>query len=114
VVFSLGVEVDLEAVERYRVPQAVLDSLRDAPSGSVAGVAGVREPPRVINTIVYPDGAAVHMMNSSVGYGYFSEGHATAYIEGVTLRCEKRLCGSHFLKCVRTKRAIAKTGSGQT
>jgi hypothetical protein len=35
VAFSLGVEVDLEAVERYRVPQAVLDALRDAPSGSV-------------------------------------------------------------------------------
>ena len=74
VAFSLGVEVDLEAVERYRVPQAVLDALRDATSGLVAGIAGVREPPRIINTIVYPDGAAVHMMNSSVGYSYFSEG----------------------------------------
>jgi L-alanine-DL-glutamate epimerase-like enolase superfamily enzyme len=83
---GLGVEVCLEAVERYRVPQSVLDALKDAPPRSVAGVAGVRPVPRIINTIVYPDGAAVHMSGSSQGYGYFSQAHATAYIEGVTLR----------------------------
>ena len=83
---GLGVEVDEDAVERYRVPQAVLEALKSAPPGSVAGVNGVREEPRIINSIVYPDGAVVHMKNPGVGYGYFSQGHGTAYVEGVTLR----------------------------
>ena len=70
---GLGVEVDLEAVERYRVPDAVLAELSGQP-GAVAGRDGVRPVPRIINSVVYPDGAAVHMSGSGQGYGYFSEG----------------------------------------
>ena len=41
--------------------------------------------PRIINSIVYPDGSCVHMGRSSQGYGYFVGGNGPAYVEGVYL-----------------------------
>jgi len=51
---GLGVEVDEAAVERYRVPDAELNSL--AP-----GQLHAHPRPRIINTLVFPDGNRVHM-----------------------------------------------------
>ena len=52
---GLGVEVDEAAVEQYRVPQEVLDEhVRQ-------GQLYTHPKPRLINTIVYPDGTCIHM-----------------------------------------------------
>ena len=79
---GLGVEVDEEAVEKYRVPNDTLEELRQK------GETYDRPKPRIINTIVYPDGSCIHMGYSSQGYGYFNAGHGPAYVEGVRLEAQ--------------------------
>ncbi len=76
---GLGVEVDEEAVARYRVPEERLAECRSR------GVLYEHPAPRLINTIVYPDGSCVHLGPMSQGYGYFGAGHAPAYVPGVRL-----------------------------
>ena len=49
------------------------------------GVPYDRPKPRIINSIVYPDGSCVHMASSSQGYGYFGSGHGPAQVEGARL-----------------------------
>ncbi|NKB71761.1 MAG: enolase [Candidatus Latescibacteria bacterium] len=73
---GLGVEVDEEAVARFRVPQEKLDA---------CGPGQVYSPPepRLINTVVYADGTCVHM--GRMGTGYFTGGQAPVYAEGVRL-----------------------------
>ena len=51
---GLGVEIDEEAVARFRVPQATLDAL---PPGQLHA----HPQPRIINTVVFPDGTRVHV-----------------------------------------------------
>ncbi len=51
---GLGVEVDEAAVKKYRVPDAELNSL--AP-----GQLHAHSRPRIINTLIFPDGNRVHM-----------------------------------------------------
>ena len=79
---GLGVEVDEEAVEKYRVSEDILQELK------ATGAIYDRPKPRIINTIVYPDGSCIHMGYSSQGYGYFSAGHGPAYVEGVRLEAQ--------------------------
>ena len=76
---GLGVEVDEKAVERFRVPEKRLRKFRKK------GIPYDHPKPRIINSIVYPDGSCVHMASSVQGYGYFSAGHGPAYVEGVRL-----------------------------
>jgi L-alanine-DL-glutamate epimerase-like enolase superfamily enzyme len=76
---GLGVEVDEEAVKKYRVPEKVLKKFREK------GQLYDRPRPRILNTIVYPDGSCVHMAYASQGYGYFGAGHGPACVEGVRL-----------------------------
>lgn len=76
---GLGVEVDEEAVARFRVPDATLAEF------TAKGQPYDRPKPRIINTIVYPDGSCVHMGSAGQGYGYFGSGHGPAYVEGVRL-----------------------------
>jgi L-alanine-DL-glutamate epimerase-like enolase superfamily enzyme len=76
---GLGVELDEEAVERYRVPEKTLQEL------TKKGQLYNHPEPRIINTVVYPDGSCVHMAYARQGYGYFGAGHGPAYVEGVRL-----------------------------
>jgi L-alanine-DL-glutamate epimerase-like enolase superfamily enzyme len=76
---GLGVEVDEEAIERFRIPADDLEPF-------VAEGKPFNHPePRLLNSIVYQDGSCVHMAFTSQGYGYFSAGHGPAYSEGVRL-----------------------------
>ncbi|MFP6590449.1 MAG: mandelate racemase/muconate lactonizing enzyme family protein [Candidatus Latescibacterota bacterium] len=76
---GLGVEVDEEAVERYRVPDVQIRPFADE------GKMYERPQPRLLNTIVYPGGSCVHMASTGQGYGYFGNGHGPAQVEGVRL-----------------------------
>ncbi|MFP6642694.1 MAG: mandelate racemase/muconate lactonizing enzyme family protein [Candidatus Latescibacterota bacterium] len=76
---GLGVEVDEEAVERFRVPDVQIRPFADE------GKLYERPKPRLLNTIVYPGGSCVHMTSTGQGYGYFGNGHGPAQVEGVRL-----------------------------
>jgi len=76
---GLGVEVDEEAVAEFRVPEEKMRECREK------NELYDRPKPRIINSIVYPDGSCVHMASTSQGYGYFGSGHGPAYVEGVRL-----------------------------
>lgn len=76
---GLGVEVDEEAVERFRVPADRLAEFK------AKGQLYDHPRPRILNTVVYPDGSCVHLAYPSQGYGYFGAGHGPAYVEGVRL-----------------------------
>ena len=65
---GLGVEVDEAAVEKYRVPQDTLDE------HARQGQLYTHPKPRLINTIVYPDGTCIHMDYPNV---------PGTYVEGV-------------------------------
>ncbi len=52
---GLGVEVDEAAVEQYRVPQETLEE------HARQGQLYTHPKPRLINTIVYPDGTCIHL-----------------------------------------------------
>ena len=65
---GLGVEVDEAAVEQYRVPQEVLDE------HARQGQLYTHPKPRLINTIVYPEGTCIHMDYPNV---------PGTYVEGV-------------------------------
>ena len=71
---GLGVEVDEEAVEKYRVPQEDLDAFAEK------GQVYTHPSPRLINTIVYPDGTHIHM--ATLDLGYFIGGHGPVHMEG--------------------------------
>lgn len=73
---GLGVEVDENAVEKYRVSQERLD-------GFEKHGQPIHPQPEVIKTVVYPDGSCVHMIDQ--GLGYFNAGNGPAYVEGVRL-----------------------------
>ncbi|MBT4501217.1 MAG: enolase [Gemmatimonadetes bacterium] len=76
---GLGVEVDEEAVAEFKVPEDKIQACREK------NELYDRPKPRIINSIVYPDGSCVHMAYTSQGYGYFGAGHGPAYVEGVRL-----------------------------
>jgi L-alanine-DL-glutamate epimerase-like enolase superfamily enzyme len=76
---GLGVEVDEEAVERFRVSDEELEP--HAREGKPFG----RPEPRLLNTVVWPDGSCLHMASTSQGYGFFSSGHGPAQAEGTRL-----------------------------
>ncbi|HIB88081.1 TPA: enolase [Candidatus Poribacteria bacterium] len=76
---GLGVTVDLESVDRYRVPAHKLEPFL------TKGELYEHPQPRIISTIVYPDGSCIHMGSSSQGYEYFTSGQGPAYVEGVYL-----------------------------
>ena len=76
---GLGVEVDEEAIERYRVSEEDLKAFQEK------GQSYDRPRPRIICSIVYPDGSCVHMATTGQGYGYFNSGHGPAYVEDVRL-----------------------------
>ena len=77
---GLGVEVDEDAVEEYRVPEAELEPFRKK------GLPYDHPEPRIINTIVYPDGSCIHMAHAKQGYSYFMQsGNGPAQVEGVRL-----------------------------
>jgi L-alanine-DL-glutamate epimerase-like enolase superfamily enzyme len=76
---GLGVEIDEQAVAKYRVPEEELKQFAEK------GQPYDRPKPRIISTVVYPDGSCVHMAATGQGYGYFGSGHGPAYVEGVRL-----------------------------
>ncbi|MFH1567588.1 MAG: mandelate racemase/muconate lactonizing enzyme family protein [Gemmatimonadota bacterium] len=73
---GLGVEVDEEAVERFRVPDEEQRPFHDR------GQPYDLPKPRIINTAVYPDGSCVHLASAGQGYGYFGGGNGPAQVEG--------------------------------
>lgn len=70
---GLGIEVDENAIEQYRVPSEELDS-----DGYT-----IHDHPRLIKTAVYPDGSCIHMAGD--GLSYFNAGNGEAYVEGARL-----------------------------
>lgn len=76
---GLGVEVDEEAVERFRVPDDAIEPF------TAEGKPYERPKARLLNTIVYPDGSCVYMSSPLQGYGFFSAGHGPAQVEGTYL-----------------------------
>ena len=70
---GLGVEVDEEAVEKYRVPQQKLD----------AEGRYIHPEPEIIKTVVYPDGSCLHIAGD--GLNYFNAGNGEAQMEGARL-----------------------------
>ena len=68
---GLGIEVDEEAVARFRVSREKLDQ---------EGVYSLPTP-RLINTVVYPDGNCIHMVE--MGLGPFMRGIGPVYAGGV-------------------------------
>lgn len=70
---GLGVEVDEDAIEKFRVPNAELDD-----DGYT-----IHPHPRLIKTAVYPDGSCIHMAGD--GLSYFNAGNGEAYVEGARL-----------------------------
>jgi len=76
---GLGVTVNEDAVERYRVPDEKLAPFREE------GQSYSHPQPRIISTIVYPDGSCIHMGSSSQGYGYFTAKKGPAQVEGTRL-----------------------------
>ena len=67
---GLGVEVDEAAIEKYRVPQETLEE------HARQGQLYIHPKPRLINTIVYPDGTCIHMDYPNVP-GTYVEGVCT-------------------------------------
>ncbi len=77
---GLGVEVDEDAVEACRVPESDLKPFREE------GKPYNHPEPRIINTVVYPDGGCIHMASANQGYHYFMEfRNGPAQIEGTRL-----------------------------
>ncbi len=76
---GLGVEVDEEAVERYRVPDSQIEPFAQQ------GQPYEHPRPRLLNTVVWPDGSCLHMAHSGQGYSYFGSGHGPAQVEGTRL-----------------------------
>ena len=70
---GLGVAVDEAAIEKFRVPDEKLD---------VDGYT-IHPHPRIIKTVVYPDGSRIHMAGD--GLSYFNAGNGEAYVEGARL-----------------------------
>ena len=70
---GLGVEVDEDAIEKYRVPDEKLDAdgLYKHPD------------PRIIKTAVYPDGSCIHMEGDRLNY--FNNGEGEAQMESARL-----------------------------
>ncbi|RKU28761.1 enolase [Candidatus Poribacteria bacterium] len=70
---GLGIEVDEDAIEQYRIPSEELDS-----DGYI-----IHDHPQLIKTAVYPDGSCIHMVGD--GLSYFNAGNGEAYVEGARL-----------------------------
>ncbi len=70
---GLGVEVDEDAVERYRAPDEKLD----------AEGLYIHPEPRIIKTAVYSDGSCIHMEGDRLEY--FNSGEGEAQVEGARL-----------------------------
>ncbi len=76
---GLGVTVDEEAVERWRVPDETVRGLKE--KGELFG----RPVPRIICSVAYPDGTRVHIAPMGKAYGYFIQGNGPAHVDGVYL-----------------------------
>ncbi len=70
---GLGVEVNEAAIEKYCVPSDEIDE-----DGYT-----IHSHPRLIKTVVYPDGSCIHMVGD--GLSYFNAGNGEAYVEGARL-----------------------------
>ena len=70
---GLGVEVDEDAVERFRVPAEKLD----------AEGYTIHPVPEIIKTAVDPDGSCIHIVGD--GLSYFNAGNGEAQVEGARL-----------------------------
>jgi len=70
---GLGVEVNEEAIERFRVPAEKLD----------ADGYAIHPVPRILKSAVYPDGSCIHMAGD--GLSYFNAGNGHAQVEGARL-----------------------------
>ena len=70
---GLGVEVDEDAIQAYRVPDEKLD----------AEGLYIHPEPRIIKTVVYPDGSCIHMEGDRLDY--FNSGEGEAQAEGARL-----------------------------
>ena len=70
----VGVEVDEEAVERFRVPQETLDE------HASRGELFIHPKPRLINAVVYPDGTCIYM-DGLAAPGTYVEGVRTEILD---------------------------------
>lgn len=70
---GLGIETDEEAIVRYTIPEEALQPFRD--QGEVYNTPR----PRIIRTVVYPDGSVVHMPDISKAMSL------TPYVPGIRL-----------------------------
>ncbi len=70
---GLGVTVNEDAVERFRVPADALD----------ADGYTIHPVPRIIKTAVYPDGSCIHIAGD--GLSYFNAGNGEAQVPGARL-----------------------------
>ena len=71
---GLGVEVDEEAVKRFRVPQEILDE------HASRGELFIHPKPRLINAVVYPDGTCIYM-DGLAAPGTYVEGVRTEILD---------------------------------
>ena len=65
---GLGVTVDREAVERWRVSDDTVQKLKER------GALYDKPSPRIICTVTYPDGTRIHIAPMNRAYGYFVQG----------------------------------------
>ena len=75
---GLGIELDMAAIERYRIPldDPMAQALTE--NGFYAGAGG-----RISYTVVYPEGAALHYKGDI--RQHFVQGNGPAWVPGVRL-----------------------------
>lgn len=76
---GLGVTVDEEAVEKWRVPDETVRELKEQ------GELYDKPKPRIICSVVYLDGTRLHIAPMNRAYGYFIQGNGPAHADGVEL-----------------------------
>ena len=76
---GLGVTVDEDAVERWKVPEDTVQVLKEK------GERYAKPEPRIVNSVVYPDGTRIHIAPMGRGYGYYIQGNGPAHADGVCL-----------------------------
>lgn len=76
---GLGVTVDENVIEKLRVPTDKIQDLK------TKGEMFSKPVPRLICSVVYPDGTRVHITPMNKAYGYFVQGNGPAHVDGVYL-----------------------------
>ena len=102
---GLGVEVDEEAVERFRVPDSEIEPF------AREGRPYEHPRPRLLSTVVWPDGSCLHMASPNQGYSYFGSGNGPAQMEGTRLEVTPDDGSKEWARPLRPGRARAPSGT---